>query len=253
MERSHVCRWTAVRLHDYGLLAIVIWVNIHGKYLIPGKSSFRTRRLSSENIHSFWSEDYDQPKFVLLTSYSHSPKAAHFHKLLRRSVKNDTNCQVSVIDVDLFPGMAEYWKKYFGVDPSARPLLGYVALHNETALWMDQKQVNSTDGKESEMQNQLTVSDFITSILNGSVTLKTGRRVDPSTGIHQLFFTVLRWKYQKNDPKINSLTGQIFSSYLLNLRKKSKKFSRTSFSVEVHSRASAFQLVKEQPPSLNVQ
>ncbi|XP_055333220.1 calsequestrin-1-like [Paramacrobiotus metropolitanus] len=148
-----------------------------------GKSYFQTHRLTSENIYSFWREKADQPKFVLLTSASHTPHASRFHKLLRRSILNSTECQISVIDVDQFPGMAEYWRRYYRVDPISKPVLGYVALHNSTAIWLDERHINSTEGKDSERQNERAISDFVGSILNGTVTLKHGKQIDPETGV----------------------------------------------------------------------
>jgi hypothetical protein len=147
------------------------------------KPFFHVKKMNSENIHATWIEKPNQPKFVLLVSSNSAPHSLHFQKLLRRSVKNDTDCQVHLIDVDFFPGMADYFRHNFKVDSTGKPLLGFVALHNSTGIWLTERQLNTTAGKEADRQNEKVIADFIGQILNGSVTFHRGLHLDKDSGI----------------------------------------------------------------------
>jgi len=124
----------------------------------------RITKMRLENIHEVWAingKGFVVPVFAVTTT----EEGAQFFSLVKSLAKQfEKTEEISFvwIDPEPFPGMVDYWKASFQIDPT-RPTIGAVNVHKQTSVWFPRP----SDGVYD--QNQL--KKWLKNVINGKVKL----------------------------------------------------------------------------------
>lgn len=132
----------------------------------------RLTKMRLENLHEIWAIDmkgYIVPVFAL-DKTEDGGKFFSLAKALAKHFEKNENLTFVWIDPEPFPGMIDYWRQTFEIDP-LQPTLGVVEIHSQTSAWF--KRSTEDDFKLNDMKR------WLNDVVNGKVTFEKMKPFKP--------------------------------------------------------------------------